>query len=1307
MAELFILDPTPTRQQATTAAPASMPDAPPDIREREQALDIARSWIVEAPAGSGKTGLLIQRYLKLLAHESVDTPDQVLAITFTNKATAELRERIIGRLESAANNIAPANEFDRQTHALALAVLSRDRNLGWNILAQPDRLNIRTIDSLCAEIARSLPVLSGSGGRQSPVTDPSPLYTLAARRTFLQLGGPDEPLEQALRLILLHRDGNLADCEALLGEMLARRDQWGELVPLGRRALDDEYLDTQILPQLQRALEQAIRAAITQLSRSIPRGLLQRLTTTAAEMAHLEGYSGNPSPIALCANRYESPGCSAEDLAHWRALLHLIVSPSQKSWRRGFNSNHVGFLSTKHEREQLKALVDELSGHDENDTLLDAICHLGALPPATYPAEQWVVAKALFRILSRALIELKLVFAERRESDFTEIALTARAALRSGLGNDLANDLDESADATESSNDLLAAALGMRLQHLLVDEMQDTSSSQYELIQMLTQGWDGYSQTVFLVGDPKQSIYLFRQARVERFLHTMRSGMLGDLPLGSLRLTANFRSQAALVEQFNQDFGHIFPNLPDAQQALQPDAVPFVAAAAVRSASEHAGGRVWHAQVAPAAPQEPLARAHDRQAQRREEARAIRRVVADWRTRPLPPNRQAPQKVDPPGKDEAPWKIAVLVRSRTHADEIIRAFQDRTDGPPIPFRAIEIDSLRQRPEVQDLFALTRALLHPADRVAWLAVLHAPWCGFGLADLHQLTGADDPTWAERSLPDVIAERGHLLDDAACQRLERLWPILQAAIALDTRIPTAQRVERTWRSLGGDAYLGPVERTNARRYLQLLDTLEQQNGTVEVTQLARQLEELYAAPSTEPNAVDILTIHKSKGLEWDLVLVPALDRIGKIDRARLLSWLEFDTTTASNSAPDMHDDEAFQDNDLFDDELGDFEGQEDSSEQHAIAPLLLAPIAGRGEASRALNIWLDGIRREREVAERKRLLYVACTRAREELHLFASPELSKKGSLHPKNGSLLQSFWPAAKPHFDHAAAEAAAQAAQAEVIEFPAPVNEDEGLTLAAAGEVSIEPAPESVTPTSLLYRLPLDFDPEARLRATRSPSAAPAESSSLGAPALFTRPEGSFAARAFGNAVHLFLERLALQLATGQPLAALTAALPSWSPRITAILRSEGLPPAEVDRLTQRVLGALHAALHDPEGAWLLGARTDAANEFALTAWPTEAERSSIRLDRRFHAGPEPLASGDGFLWIVDFKTAGHSLQGREEFLRTEREKYAPQLEAYARVLLEATGRAAPQLRLALYYPLLPKLLWWAPAGAAMNQPAE
>ncbi len=169
----------------------------------------------------------------------------------------------------------------------------------------------------------------------------------------------------------------------------------------------------------------------------------------------------------------------------------------------------------------------------------------------------------------------------------------------------------------------------MTLQHLLVDEMQDTSTSQYELIELLTQGWDGQSQTVFLVGDPKQSIYLFRQARVERFVRMMRTQRLGDLSLGSLRLTANFRSQSELVDAFNEDFSLLFPQ--EVSEA-DPEEVPYVEAQAVRGRSK-SGARsvVWHARVFD--PDEDAKM--ERQRQARAEAEQVRAIVEEWRARPL------------------------------------------------------------------------------------------------------------------------------------------------------------------------------------------------------------------------------------------------------------------------------------------------------------------------------------------------------------------------------------------------------------------------------------------------------------------------------------------------------------------------------------------------------------------------------------------------------------------------------------------------------------------------------------------------
>jgi hypothetical protein len=135
------------------------------------------------------------------------------------------------------------------------------------------------------------------------------------------------------------------------------------------------------------------------------------------------------------------------------------------------------------------------------------------------------------------------------------------------------------------------------------------------------------------------------------------------------------------------------------------------------------------------------------------------------------------------------------------------------------------------------------------------------------------------------------------------------------------------------------------------------------------------------------------------------------------------------------------------------------------------------------------------------------------------------------------------------------------------------------------------------------------------------------------------------------------------------------------------VLRSDGLSPASVQRLVPRVLTALKNTLRDMEGLWVLRSHEDAASEFALTSWIES--RSSVRLDRVFRAGDTPLADGNDCLWIVDYKTSTHGSEGVEEFLAKERTKYAPQMEAYARVMKGA--------RVGLYYPMLPRFVWWTP----------
>jgi ATP-dependent exoDNAse (exonuclease V) beta subunit len=1201
MGELFLFPSEPEKIEPTEESlPSEDGDRPPDYAERERALDVTRSWIVEAPAGSGKTGLLIQRYLKLLALPGVEEPEQVLAITFTLKATGEIRERVLEQLERAAGLDEPVTEFERRTRDLALAVLERDRAHGWNLLEHPKRLNVRTIDSLCAEIAHSLPVLSNIG-LLSPVEDASPLYRLASERALMELGGSDTALSDALRLILLHRDGNLTQVRELLSEMLSLRDQWARLVPLGRM-LEEQYLDDIVLPEIERALADAICMELTKLAALMPTQVLHELSSLAGELGGNETHNGKASPIAACAGIYQAPGETAEYLEHWRALAHLLVKPSG-GWRSSFNKNHINFEIDKPRAARMREIIDHLRDRDD---LLAAIERVAALPSANYPKEQWRVAKALFRVLYRALGELQIVFAERGECDFTEPGIIARSALGSEAG-------------------VSETALGMKLQHILIDEMQDTSTSQYELIQLLTQGWDGRSQTVFLVGDPKQSIYLFRQARVERFIQTMQQQSLGSLSLGSLRLTANFRSQRNLVQSFNENFALLFPGKIEETHS---DAVPYVTADPVRGASPVVTQSTeWHTQVVP-----PGGTTEDRRRLRRRlarrEATEVRRIIEEWRSRPLPPNRTSP------------WKIAVLVRNRPHLVEIVTELKrDRQNGP-IPFRAVNIEPLDERPEVLDLFALTRALIHPADRIAWLAVLRAPWCGLELSELHILAGADESDFFERTIEELITERGQELSEESCERLARIWPVLRAALSQHSRMPLSEWVERTWRSLGGDAPLTAEESTNARKYFDLLDELEGR-GTVDLTQLRARLKFLYAEPSAEAGAVDLMTIHGAKGLEWDVVLVPGLEKRNRVSRGRLLIWNEWVST--------------------------------DENAAH----VLLAPIVGKGRDSEALNLWLSQIQRSREEAEIRRLFYVACTRAREELHLFGSPDQRQDGAIRQNPGSLLQAAWPAAERSFVDVQIEA--KPLIAPLIEMPASVD---NLVLPSLAAEADEPK------AAILHRLPLSFLPSSRLQPVGIASPAqPAASRKQ-----FERPEGSFEARTFGNTIHAFLESLAVHFSEGAQPDILQTEVAKWSPRIAAVLRSHGIFPHGIERLTADVQRALRNTLSDSSGLWILGSHAQAFSEHSLVSW--DETRSSTRLDRVFRGGAEPRLDGDEYLWIIDYKTTQYSVDRQEDFFAREREKYSAQMEVYAKAMQASTD--ASRIRLGLYYPMLPGLIWWA-----------
>ena len=210
-----------------------------DKQARRDALDISRSFIVQAPAGSGKTELLIQRYLNLLA--SVDNPEEVLAITFTRKAAAEMQLRVVQALELADSDAPPLEEHERITFDLARSALDRDQNLSWNLVANPRRMRIQTVDSLNALIARSQPLTAIGGARGSAILADAEMHSLyqnAATLTLDQLAETG-PLHAATRQVLAHVDNSTWLYIAYLVGMLRTRDQWLPFIGGGFDSDDD------------------------------------------------------------------------------------------------------------------------------------------------------------------------------------------------------------------------------------------------------------------------------------------------------------------------------------------------------------------------------------------------------------------------------------------------------------------------------------------------------------------------------------------------------------------------------------------------------------------------------------------------------------------------------------------------------------------------------------------------------------------------------------------------------------------------------------------------------------------------------------------------------------------------------------------------------------------------------------------------------------------------------------------------------------------------------------------------------------
>jgi len=820
----------------------------PDYHERQKALDINQSFIVQAPAGAGKTELLAQRYLKLLS--IVDAPENILAMTFTNKAASELQNRIFNYLKD------PDNCKTQDSVKLSKSALEKSKSKGWLIEENIERIKVLTFDGLANQIVNLLPnheqlfapdILSQEWEREN-------LYKGVAKSVLLSIH--DRDYEMSIKEVLRYLDNRSDRFMDLIVAMLKTRDQWI------KKLFKQNILSVQAINSgLKKIIDTHLKKIHT-ISESI---LNDRFFSLVSQAIDSEFSSLNHMPSAEIA-----------DLNQWRLLAKFCLT-GEGQWRKSLDKR-TGFPTEI--KPQKEEIIEMLNSFHEYEHFREVLSEVKLLPNEEINEADIVILSHISEVLKLSLANLKIELSNTNTTDFIELSMMAEEYL-----------------GDEESTSEVSLYLDYKIQHILIDEFQDTSTSQFSLLEKLVSQWsDDQMRSLFLVGDPMQSIYRFRESRVELFLHAKMQG-IANLKLIPITLETNFRSNRSIVEKNNEIFQQIFPKEND--ESLGSIAYTPSVSAEIDNGE---GFMNFHSFAI-----------SDEHA----ESQSIIKLIE--------------QSLN----DKEKKSIGILVRTRKQLRPIVELLEARG----INFSGIKTKFLKDHLFTRDLLILARCLLNKSDKLAWLSLLRSPWCGLKLNDLLVISSIPHPNFYNQ-LSETLAEK--LSKDGSSRFLKFLKQI-HNILSFENIFHFSELFNSAVDYLNIEKNLNNEELQILRKFQDIIYQCESRD-LVNLSTIEKMMEGMFS-PSSESN-IQLMTIHESKGLEFDHVILPSIESASRVSEKKLILTKEF-----------------FSDS------------------------LIIAPVKKVSEPNpTGTRLFLEHLEKKQEYFELMRLFYVALTRAKTRLDIF---------------------------------------------------------------------------------------------------------------------------------------------------------------------------------------------------------------------------------------------------------------------------------------------------------------------------------